>query len=350
MATPESQPAPDLEPWQEPVRGGPSDFAALRLPGLEQVRAAADGRLQKSSILRLTGGRLASVERGRVGAVLPASPWLAGPRGALHPGALAVLADLALTGTAMTALPPGVLLTTAELSLTFLADMPPPGGELVADGRLVHADSRHALASCEIRGPAGELLAHASARTFTLSPVDVSGFGELGTPPPEPDWGSPDPWARPLATVDPVDPRTTTGAEVLAETASGTRLRPPVDRLLGITARQIAQGDGPAPDVTFTMRASPWLGNEFGTVSGGALVLLAKSATAAAGQAAARPGSPYRALDVKVNLLEPVPLDGRELVAVGRTRHVSKLTVATGEVRHNDALIALATGSIVLGS
>ena len=66
------------------------------------------------------------------------------------------------------------------------------------------------------------------------------------------------------------------------------------------------------------MPASPWLGNEFGTANGGALALLGKSATAAAGQAAARPGSPYRALDVKVNLLEAVPLDGRELVAVGR--------------------------------
>lgn len=345
----EDQKDPDLEPWQEPVRGSAADMAALRLPGLEQVRAAANGRVAPAPIVRLTGARLDSVERGRVAAVMPASPWLSGPRRTLHPGALAVLADFALAATAISALPPGVLLTTAELSLTFLADMPPPGGELVAEGRLIHADHRHGLATCEIRGPAGEPLAYASTRTFSLAPVDVSSLGELNPPPTEPDWPTPDPWARPLAHSDAVDPATTTGTEVLAETAKGTRPRPPIDRLFGIAARTPAEADSPAPEVTFTMPASGWLGNEFGIANGGALTLLAKSATAAAGQAAARPGSPYRALDVKVNLLEAVPLDGRELVAVGRARHVSKLTVASAEVRHGDTLVALATGSIMLG-
>lgn len=341
---------PELEPWQEPVRGSAADLAALQLPGVEQVRAAAEGRVATAPILRLTGARYREVECGWVRVAMPASAWLTGPRGTLHPGALAVLADLALTGTAISSLPPGVLLTTAELSLTLLGPLPEPGGELAAEGHLVHADNRHGFAVCEIRGPTGTLLAYASARTFSLPPLDVSGFGSLAPLPPEPTWPTPDPSARPLDLGDVVDPLGTTGATVLGQAATGARPRPPVDRLFGIAARALERGDGPSPEVTFTMPASGWLGNEFGTANGGALALLATSATSAAGQVAARPGSPYRALDVKVNLLEAVALDGRELVAVGRARHVSKLTVASAEVRHGDALVALATGTIVLGS
>ena len=101
--------------------------------------------------------------------------------------------------------------------------------------------------------------------------------------------------------------------------------------------------------VAFTLPASPWLRNEWGTVYGGVLTLLAKSAAAAAVQSTAVDGTGFTALDVKVNFLRAVPADGRELVATGTVLHRGKrLAVATAEVMHGDDRVAVLTGTTAL--
>jgi acyl-coenzyme A thioesterase PaaI-like protein len=70
--------------------------------------------------------------------------------------------------------------------------------------------------------------------------------------------------------------------------------------------------------LVFALRASPWLRNEWGTVYGGILTPLAKSAAAAAVQTTAISGTEFDALDVKINFLRAVPADGRELLAADR--------------------------------
>jgi acyl-CoA thioesterase len=135
------------------------------------------------------------------------------------------------------------------------------------------------------------------------------------------------------------------GPESLRLTADGLMSRPPIDRLLGIRLVDTAEGEA-----TFTMPSSPWLTNEFGAVSGGMLALLAKSATAAAGQAAARSGSSFRALDVKVNFIRGVPPDGKDIIARGHVSHRGQLTVASAVIEHDGLTVALATGSTMLGS
>lgn len=329
----------------EPVRGAAADPAVLALPGIEQARALRDGLVALPPNARLTGRRLVEVTEGSVIFTMPASEWLMGPKGTLHPGVLALLGDSAMTGAVITALPPGVLLVTAELSMTFLAEMPSPGGELVATATVVHVDNRHGLATCRVCGPSGEVLAFGTSRAFLEPPFDTGVLGPFLPLEPEEPWPTPDPWERP------VEPAKTgpssgvaSGPDALLETAAGVRARPPIDRLLGIRLIDAAKGD-----VTFAMDASGWLCNEFGAVSGGAVALLAKSATAAAGQASARPGHSFRALDVKVNFLRPVPPDGTDVVARGRTFNRGKLTVASAEVHHNGRLVAAATGSTMLG-
>jgi hypothetical protein len=47
---------------------------------------------------------------------LQATDWMFGPKGLVHPGVLAFLADGSLIATAVSALPARVLCTTAELS------------------------------------------------------------------------------------------------------------------------------------------------------------------------------------------------------------------------------------------
>jgi uncharacterized protein (TIGR00369 family) len=338
-----SPPVPGEIP-DEPVRGAMADINVLALPGAEQVQAMRDGRLALPPNARLTGRRLVAATESSVVFTMPISEWLLGPKGTMHPGVLALLGDSALTGAVITALPPGVLFVTAELSMTFVGDMPGPGGELVATGNVVHVDRRHGLATSEIRGADGQLLGFGTSRVFLEPPIDTSGLGPLGARPEEPDWPTPDPWARPLD--HPVLPHDDAydGLAALEQTAAGVRARPPIDRLVGLRLESTAKGEA-----TFAMKASPWLTNEFGAVSGGMLALLAKSATAAAGQAGARTGLPYRAVDVKVNFLRGVAPDGTDIVAVGSIAHRGRLTVASAEVRHKGRLVALATGTTVLG-
>lgn len=335
----------ELDPWEEPVRGGPADPSALGLTGRAKLEALRDGRLRQPANARLTGRRLTAIGERSVTFTLPASPWLLGPKGTIHPGALVLLGDSALTGAVLTQLPAGVVFTTAELSMTFLGDMPGAGGEMTATASLIHSDERHGLAVADLRGPAGEHLAFGTSRVFLLPPLDPSLFPDPVPPEPEPTWDTPDPWTRELTPdLRPV-PTGPHGLEVLRATAGGDRPRPPIDRLFGIRVESVTEGE-----ITFAMPASEWLTNEMGTVSGGAIGLLAKSATSAAGQTVARPGYPYRALDVKINYLKQVAPDGELLRATGRAVYRGKLMVASTEVTHGEELVAVATGSTVLGN
>jgi uncharacterized protein (TIGR00369 family) len=119
---------------------------------------------------------------------------------------------------------------------------------------------------------------------------------------------------------------------------------PPIDQLTGI--RLVAAEHG---RVVFSLPAHRWLGNEWGTVYGGLTTLVAKSAAAAAVQTTAAAGTRFTALDIKVNLLRPIPLDGRELVATGTLLHRGKrLAIATAQVVHGDERVAVATGTTAL--
>lgn len=344
MSSDQLTPPQELEIPDEPVRGAMADINVLALPGVEQARAMRDGLLALPPNARLTGRRLVDVTDTSVVFTMPISEWVLGPKGTMHPGVLALLGDSALTGAVITALPPGVLFVTAELSMTFMGDMPGPGGEMVATGNVVHVDGSHGLATAEIRGPQGQMLAFGTSRVFLEPPMDTSGLGPLEPLAEEPDWPTADPWARPLDQPVEAPDASPDGLAALEATAVGARSRPPIDRLVGIRLLETARGE-----VSFGMKASPWLTNEFGAVSGGMLALLAKSATAAAGQAGARTGMSYRALDVKVNFLRGVPPDGTDIVAVGRINHRGRLTVASAEVRHQGRLVALSTGTTVLG-
>jgi uncharacterized protein (TIGR00369 family) len=88
---------------------------------------------------------------------------------------------------------------------------------------------------------------------------------------------------------------------------------------------------------------------EIGTVFGGVIALLAKSATAGAVQAAASAGTRFTALDLKVNFLRAVDADGSQLVAEGKVGHRgSRLAIAHTKVTHRGRTVAIATGTTAL--
>jgi uncharacterized protein (TIGR00369 family) len=203
-----------------------------------------------------------------------------------------------------------------------------------------------ALAEVFVSDARDRLVAHGTSRCSVFPPID--GSVELvppSGPRPEPELDTPDPFRRPVPTAHQGRlPPNRDGVELLRARVRGDLPPPPIDELTGIRAVSAEEGR-----VVFALPAHPWLSNEWGTVYGGATTLLAKSAAAAAVQTTAGAGTGFTALDVKVNLLRAIPVDGRELVATGTLLHRGKrLAIATAEVMHGDDRVAVATGTTAL--
>jgi uncharacterized protein (TIGR00369 family) len=335
--------APPIE--REPPRGSPVYPGLAALAGVEQLRAFLSGRAPTPPVGRLTGRRIVDASHGSATYALPATRWMLGPSGFVHSGALALLADGALVAAVISGLPPRTLCTTAELSLTFLARLAAGRGEVTARGRLLHLDAEMGLAEVFVHDADDRLVAHGTSRCTVFPPIDAS--VELRPPAPsaEPPSAAPDPYRRPVPAADASPaPAGRDGLELLRAQLRGALPAPPIDQLSGI--RLVAADDG---RVVFALAAHGWLGNEWGTVYGGVTTLLAKSAAAAAVQTTAAAGTRFTALDIKVNMLRPIALDGRELVATGTAVHRGKrLAIATAAVMHGDRQVAVATGTTAL--
>jgi uncharacterized protein (TIGR00369 family) len=332
---------------REPVRGSVAYPALAALPGVEQLRAFLDGRAPAPPIARLTGRRIVDASFGSATYALRATDWMLGAKGVVHSGVVAVLADGALIASVVSALPARVLCTTAELSLTFLGSPPAAGADLTAHARVVHVDAETGLAEVHVRDGRDRLVAHGTSRCAVFPPIDdaiqLLSPAEPAAPDPEPT--TPDPHLRtPPATPSPHLHEARDGVEHLRAQLRGELSRAPIDELTGIRLHDAEPGR-----VTFTLPASPWLRNEWGTVYGGVLALLAKSAGAAAVQTTADPGTGFTALDIKINFLRAVPADGRELRATGTVLHRGKrLAIATADVLHGEQRVATLTGTTAL--
>lgn len=337
------------EVWREPVRGKPANLALLRLPGVDVVRSyLSGGGTPQAPVARLTGRRLVSVSPGSVVYTLPRSGWFTARRGQLHPGMSAFLSDAALTGAIQSALPARTVCTTAELSMTFCAPVAEGPGVLVASARTIHVDDRVGLAEVFVTDD-GVLVAHGTSRALVQPPLPES----LALPPLEPDTGNPDeelseglpdPHARPLPDLPTADLSELSGLEILRALAEGGLPRAPVDRILGVRLVEADKGS-----VVFAQPAHGWLSNETGTVYGGSTAFLAMSAASAAVQSVATGSTRAFALDLKVNFLRPVPLDGRPMTATGTLLHRGRhLVIASSEVTHGGRTVAVATGTTAL--
>jgi acyl-CoA thioesterase len=339
----------DTEIWQEPARGGFADPAYLAYPGIDVLNALVERRIPRCPVERLTGRRLVECGPGHARTVMPASEWFAGPKGTVHSGALAFIADMPLLCAILSQLPARTLCTTAELSMTFLGAPMRTGGVITARARLIHADDRNGLSEVFVTDQEERLVAHATSRCSIIgAPGDTAEPPPIPPAPPDSPDESPDPYLRPVprssATFSEAERLRMGGLDLLRAQRESPATRPPIDRLTGI--RLLEAGEGRA---VFAMHASDWLRNEFGSVYGGAVVLLAKSAAAAAVQTLAVADTQFTALDVKVNLLRPIAADGGDLVATGTVMHRGRrLSIAAAEVMHGPHRVALATGTTAI--
>lgn len=181
---------------EEPVRGGipPPWFWAL--PGIERMRALAQGLLPLPPIARLLGLRPAHVGPGSGTWIMPASGWLQGALGALE---VTPLVEAALTGVAMTTLPAGSDLEPVTLALNYFRPVPGQPGNLLARARVVNASRFFTFAEVEIEDPQGRQIVHGAShsRIRRIEPPPPPAPVELHAID-EPLYATPDPILRPV--------------------------------------------------------------------------------------------------------------------------------------------------------
>jgi uncharacterized protein (TIGR00369 family) len=167
-AEPPVYPTPD--PYlRRPVAGSPIPQELWnRTTGLEAMRACISDRDLAPPIHHLTGLRPIEALEGRCSFVLPASPWLASPSPVLYGGAIALLADAALSGAVMTINPSGGSFALLDLKLNFLRPVMPDGGLMTATATLAHRGRTMAVATAELYNEEGKRIALASASAMLL--------------------------------------------------------------------------------------------------------------------------------------------------------------------------------------
>jgi uncharacterized protein (TIGR00369 family) len=121
-----------------------------------------------------------------------------------------------------------------------------------------------------------------------------------------------------------------TGKEFLRYTASMPQQPPYLVRLLGLVFEEIDDGR-----IVMSLHTREDFANPLGTLHGGICATLLDSAMGCAVQTTLETGVGYGTLELKVNYIRSVPVDGVKLTATAQTIHVGRKT-ATAEGRVHD--------------
>jgi uncharacterized protein (TIGR00369 family) len=183
---PPSYPTPD--PYlRQPVSGAPiAQEIWDRASGLEILRRCINEPDAAPPIYHLTGLQPIEALEGRCTFTLPASPWLASPQPFLYGGAIALLADAALSSAVMTINPPGGSFAPLDLKVNFLRPVPPDGGLLTALATLAHRGRTMCVATAELYNEGGKRIALASGSAMLLPGrpwSDVASVADREAPP-----------------------------------------------------------------------------------------------------------------------------------------------------------------------
>lgn len=126
----------------------------------------------------------------------------------------------------------------------------------------------------------------------------------------------------------------------------GTAEMPPyVGTLLGLNVEEAQAGR-----VVVSMKTRPDFANLVGTVNGGITATLIDAALGSAVQSTLELGVGWSTLELNVNYIRPVPVNGVVLTATATTIHVGRRT-ATTECRVHDAdgrLVAHGTSTCIV--
>jgi uncharacterized protein (TIGR00369 family) len=148
--------------------GSPQDTTSAEMGGSPDpwerpAPAWAPGDDAPAPVERLTGLHAVTAGDGEATYALPATGWLcAPPPGRVQGGAVAMLAEAALTAAARTSTAPGTMFWPVELKLNYLRPLAADGREAHAHARVVNAGRRFVVAGAEVRDADDRLIAVAS--------------------------------------------------------------------------------------------------------------------------------------------------------------------------------------------
>ena len=135
-------------------------------PGLTVMQQLVDG--MHVPCFRLLGVRGVEAREGTMIMAMAASGWLCNGFGVLYSGAIAYLADAAMTLAAGTTAAAAAAFSTIDLKLYLLRPVLPADGELIARATVAHRSRTIAIVTCQITGPDGALVAQAAGSVLIL--------------------------------------------------------------------------------------------------------------------------------------------------------------------------------------
>jgi uncharacterized protein (TIGR00369 family) len=152
--------------WEEPA---PTAAIGLKLPGLQYMRAIADGTMPQPPVARLLGFELITAEPGRAVFALEPAEWMYNPIGTVHGGIAATILDSCMGCAVHTTLEAGVGYTTTDLQVRYIRAMSDATGRVLAEGRVVHGGRRSATAEGRLFAESDDsLIAHGTTGCMIL--------------------------------------------------------------------------------------------------------------------------------------------------------------------------------------
>ena len=164
------------DPYARPAQGEVLDQDVwTHLSGLEVLRAQLAGELPMPPVHFLTGLTVTAASVGDVTFTMPACEWLCAPaRARVQGGAVALLAEAALSSAIQAQLPASTALAAVDLKVNYLRPLAADGRSALAHGHVVHAGRRIAVASAEVHDADGRLVAVATGSAMILPGREAS--------------------------------------------------------------------------------------------------------------------------------------------------------------------------------
>lgn len=142
--------------------------AGSQMSGLEYLRAMQTGALPHPPICATVGFRFVEVGEGSAAMELEAGEHQYNPIGTVHGGVIVTVLDSVAGSALHSTLAAGVGYTTVSLNTSFLRAVRRDTGVLRAEGWLLRAGRRVALAEATLADSDGTLYAHATANCMIL--------------------------------------------------------------------------------------------------------------------------------------------------------------------------------------
>lgn len=142
--------------------------AGSQMSGLDYLQAMQSGALPHPPICATVGFRFVEIDEGSAVMELETGEHQYNPIGTVHGGVIVTVLDSVAGCAVHTTLAAGVGYTTVSLNTSFLRTVRSDTGVLRAEGRLLRAGRRVALAEAKLMDLDGTMYAHATANCMIL--------------------------------------------------------------------------------------------------------------------------------------------------------------------------------------